>query len=435
MSTLPLFLFLTGILGFVLNRRNIILMIISIEIMLLAVTLLVLISSYQFNDNTGQLFGVYIISIAGAESVIGLSILVAYYRLIFNIFLSKILLLYNEINIKLTYKYFNLIREYSKTTALKDKPVPLMENGTGSGNNSDLHPLFVSGLFDAESSFVVIFSKNTRYKTGWAINPRVQIKMHIRDKDLILSLQNFFGNIGYISYPISTMIEYRISNTKDLIAKVIPHFDNYPLKTKKYVDYILFKNIVTMLVKGEHKTIEGFKNIIAIKASLNKGLSNSLKEEFKSIVPYPTDNIKMLTTSIEPAWMSGFCTGEGNFFIGILESNTKLGKTIILRYSISQDSRDIVLLTKFIDFYGGGYVANYKNRNVSEFIITKKDILVNKVIPLFEEYPIKGSKYLNFKYFNAALTIIKRKEHLTEEGLSKIIKLKNCITLNIKNDG
>lgn len=60
-------------------------MIISIEMMLLAVTLLVLFSSYSFDDNIGQTFSVYIISIAGAESVIGLSILVAYYRLRGNI--------------------------------------------------------------------------------------------------------------------------------------------------------------------------------------------------------------------------------------------------------------------------------------------------------------------------------------------------------------
>jgi NADH-ubiquinone oxidoreductase chain 4L len=78
---LSLFLFLIGILGFILNRKNIILMIIAIEIMLLAVTLLVLISSIGFDDNIGQTFSIYIISIAGAESVIGLSILVAYYRL------------------------------------------------------------------------------------------------------------------------------------------------------------------------------------------------------------------------------------------------------------------------------------------------------------------------------------------------------------------
>ena len=53
--------------------------------MLLAVTLLFLTSSLGFDDNIGQTFSIYIISIAGAESVIGLSILVAYYRLRGNI--------------------------------------------------------------------------------------------------------------------------------------------------------------------------------------------------------------------------------------------------------------------------------------------------------------------------------------------------------------
>ena len=80
-----LLLFLIGILGFLLKRKNIILMIIAIEIMLLAVTLIVLISSFSFDDGIGQIFSIFIISLAGAESVIGLSILVAYYRLKGNI--------------------------------------------------------------------------------------------------------------------------------------------------------------------------------------------------------------------------------------------------------------------------------------------------------------------------------------------------------------
>ena len=78
---LPLILFLIGILGFVLNRKNIILMLISIEIMLLAITFLILISSFHFDDILGQIYATYIIAIAGAESAIGLGILVAFYRL------------------------------------------------------------------------------------------------------------------------------------------------------------------------------------------------------------------------------------------------------------------------------------------------------------------------------------------------------------------
>lgn len=78
---LSLILFLIGALGFVLNRKNIILMLISIEIMLLAITFLILICSLHFDDMLGQIFAVLIISVAGAESAIGLGILVAFYRL------------------------------------------------------------------------------------------------------------------------------------------------------------------------------------------------------------------------------------------------------------------------------------------------------------------------------------------------------------------
>lgn len=78
---LSLILFLIGILGFVLNRKNIILMLISIEIMLLAITFLILVSSLSFDDILGQTYAIYVIAIAGAESAIGLGILVAFYRL------------------------------------------------------------------------------------------------------------------------------------------------------------------------------------------------------------------------------------------------------------------------------------------------------------------------------------------------------------------
>jgi NADH-ubiquinone oxidoreductase chain 4L len=78
-------LFLIGILGFVLNRKNIILMLISIEIMLLAITFIILINSVILEDIIGQIFGIYIIVIAAAESAIGLGILVSYYRLRGNI--------------------------------------------------------------------------------------------------------------------------------------------------------------------------------------------------------------------------------------------------------------------------------------------------------------------------------------------------------------
>lgn len=78
--TIALILFLVGVLGIVVNRKNLILMLMSIELMLLAINSLLLIATTALDNIDGQIFALYILVVAAAESAIGLSILVAYYR-------------------------------------------------------------------------------------------------------------------------------------------------------------------------------------------------------------------------------------------------------------------------------------------------------------------------------------------------------------------
>ena len=74
-------LFLIGVLGLVLNRKNILITLMSIELMLLAVNLNFVIFSIYLDDITGYIFVLFILTIAAAESAIGLAILTVYYRL------------------------------------------------------------------------------------------------------------------------------------------------------------------------------------------------------------------------------------------------------------------------------------------------------------------------------------------------------------------
>jgi len=74
-------LFLLGLWGIFLNRKNIIVMLMSIELMLLAVNLNFLLFSVYLDDLMGQVFALLILTVAAAESAIGLALLVIYYRL------------------------------------------------------------------------------------------------------------------------------------------------------------------------------------------------------------------------------------------------------------------------------------------------------------------------------------------------------------------
>ena len=65
-----------------------------------------------------------------------------------------------------------------------------------------MNPCFVTGLSDAESSFIIINSKNTKNKItkiGWIVCSNFQITLHQRDLSLLLMLQQFLGGIGKIN--------------------------------------------------------------------------------------------------------------------------------------------------------------------------------------------------------------------------------------------
>jgi len=79
--TVGIILFILGVLGIVLNRSNLIIMLMSIELMLLAISFLFLINSVVIDNLIGQIFTIMILTVAAAESAIGLAILVAYYRI------------------------------------------------------------------------------------------------------------------------------------------------------------------------------------------------------------------------------------------------------------------------------------------------------------------------------------------------------------------
>ena len=79
-TTLSLLLFVIGLSGIFINRKNIISLLMSIELMLLAVNINFLAFSSFLQDLNGQVFAIFVLTVAGAEAAIGLAILVIYFH-------------------------------------------------------------------------------------------------------------------------------------------------------------------------------------------------------------------------------------------------------------------------------------------------------------------------------------------------------------------
>ena len=109
-------------------------------------------------------------------------------------------------------------------------------------NNNLPHPWFVTGLTDAEGTFVLSFRKSEDYRMGYQVTAIYKIALHKKDYDLLNSIKNYFG-VGKITKHGDTTLQYTVRSFKNL-DKIIAHFDKYPLISQKYADYILFKDAV-----------------------------------------------------------------------------------------------------------------------------------------------------------------------------------------------
>ena len=262
-------------------------------------------------------------------------------------------------------------------------------------NNFQLDPWFVSGFTDGDGCFRISITENKNYKLGWKIQPHFQLAQHERDKTVIKLIQKLFS-VGKIYKAGPQTLQLQVQSIKELKI-IIDHFDKYPLITQKLADYKQFKYAYSIVKKKEHLTNEGLRKIVAIKASMNWGLSENLKLAFPDVVPsLRTVRPLVLDKKIQhPNWLAGFTSAEGYFYVKITANKTySVGYKVNLVFEICQHERDEQLIISLIDFFKCGNIQ--KNRDAFYYRVLKFDDIANKIIPFFTRYPIQGVKALDF---------------------------------------
>ena len=284
-------------------------------------------------------------------------------------------------------------------------------------------PWFISGFTDAEGCFLVLVRKSPKNKLGWQLEANFSINLHVRDIELLRLIQAYFGGVGRIGKERNNCRDFTIGSLDQIITKVIPHFDKYPLKTNKYADYLLFKQVVMMMQRGEHLTIEGLQKIINIRASINKGLSPLLREAFPNNIAVVRPSLAIANTKLHPQWVAGFTSGDGCFKVSVRESKLcKAGSRVVLVFIVTQHIRDELLLKSLIDFFGCGQTFSYKDHIEFRCQSFKNNSKI--ILPFFYKYPILGVKGQDFEDWAKVAEIIETKLHLTKEGMDQIRKIK-----------
>lgn len=291
---------------------------------------------------------------------------------------------------------------------------------------------FVSGLVDAEGSFGVNLVKKESSKIGYSVLIYFEIGLNKKDKQLLETVNQVLGVEKSLYYNKSDdTLKLKISNLDELINNVIPYFKKYPLFTQKRVDFQLMCKVVEIVQEKRHLTIEGLNDILSIKAAMNLGLSDKLKDEFLNIKPLT--RLTVDTGIPNKDWLAGFMEGESCFYVSVYNSpKSKLNYAVQLVFKITQHIRDKVLLENISKLLECGRVEIRKSGDACDFTVTSFNEFKKYMIPYWENYPLIGHKSNDYIDFKRVYEIMLTKGHLTDEGLTKIVDIKN--SMNTKRE-
>ena len=177
----------------------------------------------------------------------------------------------NQINIQ--------IRRFSSYKVVQQ----FVQTQNGAPQQYKINPWFITGFTDGKGSFTVSITRDNSLKFGWRVRLFFQINLHEKDEVLLEQIKQFFL-VGRIDKTINNTINYKVYSVKDLLV-IRKHFDKFPLHTKKRADFELWIKVLDLIQDEKHLTIEGLRQIAAIRASTNGGLTPVLKSAFPGVIP------------------------------------------------------------------------------------------------------------------------------------------------------
>ena len=139
-------------------------------------------------------------------------------------------------------------------------------------------------------------------------------------------------------------------------------------------------------------------------------------------------NYKLKNNNLNPNYISGFIDAEGCFHISIIRnSNLKLGVSVRAIFQITLHKKDKILLERIKDFFDVGRVAARSDDAVVYEASSIKDVEI--ILKHLETYPLITNKWSDLQLFKKVVELIINQEHLTRQGLTKIVNIKASMNL------
>jgi Cytochrome C and Quinol oxidase polypeptide I/LAGLIDADG endonuclease len=241
------------------------------------------------------------------------------------------------------------------------------------------------GLTDGDGSFT-IYKQNNKWSLFFKIS---QNNYNLR------VLHYIKKNIGYGSIQLESSTnraDFRIRDRKILTSIIIPLFDQYPLLTSKYYNYLKFKEALNI-----------FNNVLLSKEEKNillEGLKNSpMPKNYISPIwnqtQYTVNNFHQASLIMSKSWLIGFTEAEGSFYLVSKDFNR-----IVHAFEITQ-KLDWIVLESIKYILGIKTNVLFKSKHNSYTLVTTNSRAIENIISYYD-HTMKGMKAVEYKIWARA---------------------------------
>jgi len=128
---------------------------------------------------------------------------------------------------------------------------------------------YISGYVDGEGCFCVSIRPRKGNKTGWEVVSSFSVGQKENRAEVLRLIRDYF-KCGFIRKSVSDeTLKYETRSLNNLLTKIIPHFEKYPLQSGKQKDFEIFKKVCQKMGNGEHLTKKGLVKIVGLVSKMN----------------------------------------------------------------------------------------------------------------------------------------------------------------------
>jgi hypothetical protein len=144
-----------------------------------------------------------------------------------------------------------------------------VRSDAGPWHSREFLSAYISGYVDGEGCFTVSISPRAKLLAGWEVRPSLSVSQNGDRAEVLHAIQVHFGCGSIRPDRSDKTLKWETRRLEDLLGRVVPHFEAWPLMSGKQRDFEHFAAVCKLMAVGEHRRREGLIRIVELARVMN----------------------------------------------------------------------------------------------------------------------------------------------------------------------